>query len=601
MRHKSFPVTVYDSQIIELTSQLALLKKRKDRISWARLVIILLLIADAWWMPRYSILFTVISGVLLTAMFIRLVLVAASNGSHIENVNRLISINQQEIQVADGGYTQRPDGSEFLSPAHHYANDLDMFGRASIYQYLNRTTSQQGHATLASWLLEPAAVEVIDERQSAVKELASQYQWRQQLQAYGMEQPITTATEEKVAGWILQENIFSGHTGWKMLRWLYPITTITLVILYIIDILPNQWFIAAYIIALGFSGLISKLIRPQSRYLDKIVPETEALFKSVQWIESHSFHSHYLVKLQQHFLGGDTRSSVAIKQLKKILDKFDYNLNLLLAIFLNPLLLWDLQLVFQLENWRTHNKTTTQQWFAALAETESVSTIANLHFNHPDWVFPVFDNTSRGTFKAMDMGHPLIPENKMIPNNFSTHGTGQITLITGSNMAGKSTFLRSTAVNIVLAMMGSPVCAKEMLLSPMRVISSMRVADNLEESTSTFYAELKKLKSIIECVNNHEKVFVLLDEILRGTNSLDRHTGSKALIKQLINKNAVAMLATHDVELAQLQSNYPNNMHNYHFDAQIANEELYFDYKLKEGVCKSLNASLLMKKIGIEL
>jgi hypothetical protein len=601
MNHKSFPAAEYNAQINELNGQLSLLKKRKDRISWLRLALILLLVADAWYLFQVSILYTILIAAALIAIFIRLIVLASRNGDAIENVKRLISINQNEIAVAGGSYTQRPDGSGFLYATHNYANDLDIFGRASVYQYINRTHSQQGNAKLANWLLEPSAMEIIPERQAAIKELAPQYKWRQQLEAYGMEQPVTLITEKKVAEWIREENTFSNKIGWQILRWVYPITAITLLVLYIIDILPLKGFTIAYIIALGVSGLISKMIIPQYINLDKIVPEVDALFNSAQWIESNPFHSIYLLQLQQHFLSNNTRSSVAIKQLKNILDKFDANLNLALTIFLNPLLLWNLQLIFQLEKWRTDNKIKTSDWFAATGEMEAVSTIANLHFNHPAWVFPVFDTTQHGTFQSVEMGHPLIPENKMVYNSFSTLGTAQIALITGSNMAGKSTFLRSTAVNMVLAMMGAPVCAKEMRLSPMRVISSMRVADNLEESTSTFYAELKKLKSIIECVNNHEKVFVLLDEILRGTNSLDRHTGSKALIKQLINKSAVAMLATHDVELAQLQNDYPSNIYNYHFDAQIANEELYFDYKLKEGVCKSINASLLMKKIGIEL
>jgi len=168
-------------------------------------------------------------------------------------------------------------------------------------------------------------------------------------------------------------------------------------------------------------------------------------------------------------------------------------------------------------------------------------------------------------------------------------------------MAGKSTFLRSIGINIVLAMMGAPVCARSMTLYPTKVMSSMRIADNLEESTSTFYAELKKLKTIIEAVNRNEKIFILLDEILRGTNSLDRYTGSKALIRQLIHHKAVGMIATHDLELAKLSEEFPANIHNYHFDVQVSGDELYFDYKLKEGVCESMNASILMKKIGIEL
>jgi DNA mismatch repair ATPase MutS len=174
-------------------------------------------------------------------------------------------------------------------------------------------------------------------------------------------------------------------------------------------------------------------------------------------------------------------------------------------------------------------------------------------------------------------------------------------LITGSNMAGKSTFLRSIGVNIVLAMMGSPVCAKRLTVSPMKIMSSMRVSDNLEESTSTFYAELKKLKEIIDAVYENKKAFLLLDEILRGTNSADRHTGSKALIKQLIQHKAAGLIATHDLELAKLADEFPGSIHNYHFDVQVANDELYFDYKLKRGVCQSMNASILMKKIGIEL
>jgi DNA mismatch repair ATPase MutS len=204
-------------------------------------------------------------------------------------------------------------------------------------------------------------------------------------------------------------------------------------------------------------------------------------------------------------------------------------------------------------------------------------------------------------FESEDLGHPLIPYAERVNNNFSVEKNTLISLVTGSNMAGKSTFLRSIGVNIVLAQMGAPVCARTFTVSPVRLMTSMRISDNLAENTSTFYAELKKLKTIIEAVNNHEKVFVLLDEILRGTNSHDRHIGSDALIKQLIRHDAYAVIATHDLVLAELQKQYPQTIENYHFDVQVKGEELFFDYKLKEGVCHSLNASLLMKKIGIEL
>ena len=253
-----------------------------------------------------------------------------------------------------------------------------------------------------------------------------------------------------------------------------------------------------------------------------------------------------------------------------------------------------------LEKWKVTNKQQVKKWYEGLAAFESLSTLGNLSFNHPNWCFPILAD-DKGIFITKEMGHPLIPADKIVNNTFSTDGIGKINLVTGSNMAGKSTFLRSIGVNTVLAMAGAPVCAEELTLHPTRIISTMRVNDNLEESTSTFYAELKKLKTIIEAVNNGENVFLLLDEILRGTNSLDRHTGSEALLKQLIKHNAVGLLATHDLELAKLINQYPSNITNYHFDVQVNNEELYFDYKLKRGICQSMNASLLMKKIGIEL
>ena len=601
MNHKSFPQAIYTSETERLNSQLLLLKKRKDTISWARFAVISLLLAALYYLYPTGLLYASIAAVLLIAVFIRLVLMAANNNTAIENYRRLVSINQQEIQIAKGDYLERSDGDNFRSPAHPYANDLDIFGQASLYQYTNRTTSEQGNQQYAAWLLHPAGATAILQRQEAVKELASQYQWRQQLEAHGAEQTISSATEKKINAWVVEPDIFSHQSKWKLLRWVYPVIAVGTIVLFMTDIISGQQFTAAYILFFIISTYVTKLIAVQYMHLNKIVPEVDTLSKSAAWVENNPFQSVYLQQIQAHFKVDNTPSSIAIKQLKGILDKFDMNLNMLFLIFINPFLLWNLQAIFELEKWRTTNKTKTAQWFLALGEIESISTLANIHFNHPHWCFPVIDQQQHGTLETTGIAHPLIPESKCVDNDFATAGQAQVALITGSNMAGKSTFLRSIGVNTVLAMTGSVVCARQMTISVMRIISSMRVADNLQESTSTFYAELKKLQSIITDVNNHENVFVLLDEILRGTNSLDRHTGSKALVRQLINKKAVAMLATHDVELAHLQKDYPVNIHNYHFDAQIANEELYFDYKLKEGICQSLNASILMKKIGIEL
>ena len=265
---------------------------------------------------------------------------------------------------------------------------------------------------------------------------------------------------------------------------------------------------------------------------------------------------------------------------------------------LNTFFLWDVRQASSLNNWKDKYSSSVRDWFDILVNIEIINTIATLTFNHPDWVFPSIVD-EHFTLIGEQIGHPLIDKKKRVNNSFSTNGTGKVAIITGSNMAGKSTFLRSVAVNLVLAQMGAPVCANSFTFSIVSLYSSMRIADNLAENTSTFYAELKKLKTIIEQVKQHKKVFVLLDEILRGTNSLDRHTGSDALVKQLIKEHAVAVIATHDVELANLQKEYPLAISNYHFDVQVEGEELYFDSKLKRGICQSMNASLIMKKIGI--
>jgi DNA mismatch repair ATPase MutS len=267
---------------------------------------------------------------------------------------------------------------------------------------------------------------------------------------------------------------------------------------------------------------------------------------------------------------------------------------------LNLLLLWNLQQVLDLEKWKATAQNNFNSWFRALAHFEALNSFGIIYFNHPRWIFPVV-NEEYFSIEVKEVGHPLIPAEKRINNFIDIPANSELMLVTGSNMAGKSTYLRSIGINVVLAMAGAPVCAQSFSVSHVQLISSMRITDNLEESTSTFYAELKKLKTIIEKVNAGDKVFILLDEILRGTNSLDRHTGSKALIKQLIKKKAAAIIATHDLELANLKEDFSKNILNYHFDVQVSNDELYFDYRLKPGVCNSLNASILMKKIGIEL
>ncbi|MDE3249061.1 MAG: hypothetical protein KGO82_10400 [Bacteroidota bacterium] len=600
MNHASFPAVRYDDAMKACEQRLQDRTRRKSMISWGRLLtvaVLLLFVYFSWnnW-QWYSWLLTIA----LIAIFIRLVILAVNNQSMLQNEQRLLQLHQDEIKIAGGDFMSFPNGAAFAKPGHPYSNDLDIFGQASLYQYINRCRSDQGAAVLANWLSSPADAVTIQRRQEAVRELGPMLDWRQQLQAYGIEEPVRMTTEQKITDWMRGTDEFSSKRSWQFIRFAWPVCSIGILLAFLLDRISIAGFSGFYLIALVFSGYLLKRMRQTQQSLDKIVPDVATLRNVVRCIEGVSFQSAALQSLQQT-LRGNEPASQAIDGLKKILDQFDYNLNFLFLLLINPFLLWNLQTAFALEQWRRNRGKNIAGWFSVVGETEALCSLGAVHFNHPHWTFPEIIKDQHGLVEMQAAGHPLIAETKSVLNDFHTKGQSQVALITGSNMAGKSTFLRSIGVNMVLTMTGSPVLAKTFRCSVMQVSSSMRVADNLQESTSTFYAELKRLKAIIEQVKAHEPVLVLLDEILRGTNSLDRHTGSAALIRLLIKENAVALLATHDVELASMEKEYPSQLHNYHFDAQIEGEELFFDYKLKHGVCQSINASLLMRKIGIEV
>ncbi len=594
------PKESYISRLALLSADLKKLYNDKKLLTWKRLLSFLGAIAALWILNPYSWVLAISGCIFLLALFIFFVKKDLKNNDEINNSLLLIDINKKELAALDFQFSTFSEGNNLKPSLHDYANDLDIFGRASLYQYINRTTSEQGNQTLADWLLSPASIDEIESRQEAAKELREQMEWRQQFQANGINDQLTLKTEKNILNWLGEEDRFIKNKSWRFIRIIFPLLSLSTLALYLFEIISLDRFLPIMLLFLVISFWISKLIMDDYKKLNKITGELETLSSSIACIEIKEFYSPLLLLLKIDFSKKETTASQTITHLKKILDRLDYKLNPIVYIPLSALVCWDLQQVFALEKWKSKNKEVTPRWFSSLASFEVVSTIGTLSFNHPEWVFPEI-LIEEAIFSAEEIGHPLLQKDKRICSSFSTKGVNQISLITGSNMAGKSTFLRSIGVNIILAMMGSPVCSKKMALSHFKVMSSMRVSDNLEESTSTFYAELKKLKEIIEAVNNKQKVFLLLDEILRGTNSGDRHTGSSALIKQLIQHDAVGILATHDLELAKLVEAFPNKIHNYHFDVKVNNDELYFDYKLNRGICQSMNASILMKKIGIEL
>ena len=598
--NKSFPQAWYEDNIANLKIKLKEKTRKRRFLGWARLLSLGATIVSIIVLWSSGLALIVITAILLLTLFFALVAADIRNNERIRNIEILLDINNEEIRIHHHDFGTVPAGENLQSLNHDYAEDLDIFGHASIFQYTNRTTSEQGSSLFSQWLLGPAPNQELIKRQEAAKELAQKPGWRQQLQAFGKKDRISKQHEETISTWNLKENRFISNKMWGISRIILPILTLSSLILHVSGILPSEPFYLVVTAAFLFSLLISRKVMPEYQQLSKIAVELETLTHSIAHVENENFRSSLLQQVKDDLTTHGDKASTIIRRLKIILDRLDYRLNPLVFLPLNTFLFWDLQQVFALEKWRKENRKGIRKWFHAIATIEALSTIGNIRFNHPAWVFPELSHDER-VFEGKDLGHPLIPSGKRVTSSFALRYPSQIGLITGSNMAGKSTFLRTVGVNIILAMAGAPVCAAFLRLSNMKVISSMRIRDNLEENTSTFYAELKKLKYIIDAVNAHEPIFLLLDEMLRGTNSADRHTGSTALIRQLLIHDAIGLVATHDLELARLENEYPGRLLNYHFDVQVENEELYFDYKLKPGVCNSMNASLLMKKIGIEL
>ena len=591
----------YTNRITVLSQEFAGLKKKSSQIAWIRLGVFVatsFIVYKLWEGSALLILSITVTGI---ALFLYLLSLNANNKKKQANTQRLIDLNKEETEVLVYNYLHRETGEQFNIPTHAYANDLDIFGKASLYQYINRCTSDQGKALLAKHLLQAQPTIFIMEQQAAVKELSRKSLWLQQFSAYGLSNIVTATTQQRINNWLEEKQTNFTWKGWHWLVNIYSIITLASLCFYIADVISSYTFYLLAFVYFLFAFYQSRKIQNTYKLLSKVVSEVGTLYHQLNWLENEKFDNKYFHDLLQNIHPNEqTTSAAAINELKKILDRFDVRLNVFAFYFLNSFLLWDTRQMLALLAWKKNNGSYVNKWFDAIAATEVSISLATLHFNQPNFCFPEIIE-EHFVFDGEHIGHPLIVESKRINNSFALAGTGKTALVTGSNMGGKSTFLRSIGVNTVSALMGAPVCATRFTISNVELMSSMRIADNLAESTSTFYAELKKLQTIIDAVKANRKVFILLDEILRGTNSLDRHTGSKALIKQLIKQHAVAIIATHDVELALMEKDFHKAISNYHFDVQVANDELYFDYKLKQGICQSLNASILMRKIGIEM
>ncbi len=510
----------------------------------------------------------------------------------------LAQLNWDEQQRLEGIFTRPETGENFLQNAHFYAADLDLFGKQSLFRLLNRTHTYQGAAILADWLQAPAQATTIVNRQAAITEMKNYLDWRQLLEATAIEIPSVAEPTDTLLAWATQPSLALLSKKWLLQARFLPWVSIPVVLASIVGLLP----MAVIVVVMAFHGWLLKQISGIiSSYLlqtDQVVGALQAYNVLCKTIEQQHFQSPYLQKLQATIAPASTH----IAALEQLLARINNRQNPIFQLSVGLLTLWDLQYILKLEQWRQQHAQALPLWLETLGTFEALNSLTGHAFAQPNTIFPSISSEAF-VVEAKALGHPLIKAHKRIHNDVTLKGLGNTIVITGSNMSGKSTFQRTVATNVVLALMGSVVHAQSFICSPMQVFTSMRTQDSLAEDTSSFYAELKRLAQLIRWLEDTQQplpTLYFLDEILKGTNSKDRHDGAKALLLQLHTCYASGFISTHDVALGE-EFEQSDFVENYSFSSEVTPTGLLFDYTLRKGICQSFNASALMQQIGIRM
>lgn len=521
-----------------------------------------------------------------------------------------MEINGQELAALDYDTSAFEDGEEYVDPAHLYTYDLDVFGPHSLFQYINRTCTQPGKERLAGWLnkhLEKK--EEIQRRQEAVQELAPELEFRQRFRILGLLHKGKAADETELNAWAKSPSVFRTK---KLLRALPPLVVATNAIciaLVIAGALSGNAYgiiwTCLLIASFSFTGRITKI---QAIYGKKLqILSTYAGL--LRLMEEQPMQSELLKEIKEEIGGEKRKASHSIGQLSKLMNELDQRNNAFMYVILNGFFFWELRQIMRIEAWKEQYASELPRWLTAIGQVDALNSLATFAYNHPDCTFPtVLDkadiaanshSASSFCLRAEALGHPLMNRDRCVRNDIDMEKRPFFIIITGANMAGKSTYLRTVGINYLLACVGTPVCARQMEIYPARLITSLRTSDSLTDNESYFFAELKRLKLIIDKLQAGEELFIILDEILKGTNSMDKQKGSFALIKQFMTLQANGIIATHDLLLGTLIDLFPRNIRNYCFEADITNDELTFSYRLRPGIAQNMNACFLMKKMGI--
>lgn len=587
----------YQKQVKDLEHKILDLNKKDNKLSLFRLLSFLSFLAGVIWAVSSASGFSFLLPLILLFVFIAVLSEHQKTRRSIRETQTLKDLLQNEISVLHFKGNQYNNGMAFRDPDHDFSQDMDLFGENSLFQYINRCATGVGVKTLANILRSDHTIESILERQEMIREMATEKDWSLDMRRMLYQKRMRDFSKE-----FLPEikNTIQPPAHYRYLLF-SSYLVLVLSLLSVPFLKPGGWMLLVPVffnmILFSRTGKFIKTIKAQLEGRERILNEYR---KILSVFEKKHWHSIYLRNLQKNLSADGVSSSKIIEKLYKRSRESEYTLNMLTAALLNYFFAWDLLVTIRIAGWFNQYAEKTREWFDVIGQVESLLSLANIQHNH-NWIYPEIIQGDF-CFQATDMGHPLIPENERVNNSFTMKKPATTSIITGSNMAGKSTFLRTIGANIILAHAGAPVCASQFKISIFRIMTYLTITDSLSENTSTFYREIKRLKKLLDSSKKDHNVLLLLDELLRGTNSADKARGSIAITRELVENEIPSVIATHNLELADMQKQYQQHIRNYYFDITIENnEEMRFDYKLKEGICNTFNASILLKEIGINI
>lgn len=506
----------------------------------------------------------------------------------------LLRLNERELKLVTQHVADFENGEEFINDQHDFSGDLDVFGPSSLFQYINRTGTLTGKQHLAKTLQEPLQnVAEILATQEAVRTLSDQIEFRQQFAAHAQLSKEGPKDVRELRLWLDAPMDFLHRKGLHVISWLLPALTIAALIYYGVS---GNYKPMAVFLFINWGVLLAnvKKINAQHNLLSNKEKLLHKFATLLHLIKQGNWNEVAWLRAKQEKAAEADKD---LRKLARISNLLDQRLNLLVGFVLNSFVLYDLHCAYSLEKWKQQHKKDVWDWLAVIAQLETANSIATFAYNHAAYTYPVITDT-RGV-AGTAIGHPLIPKEECVVNDCSIGGQEQFLIITGSNMSGKSTFLRSVGINWLLAMTGAPVCAATFSCNPLRIMTSMRIKDSIARHTSYFQAELLRLQHIIEVLKSGQEVFIILDEILKGTNSEDKLTGSRELIRNFLRYKCLGMIATHDLELGTLEQEYPQQIRNYCFESSLNNGHLHFDYLMRPGIARNKNATFLMQQMQI--